>query len=191
VKWLLAFPHYVVLLFLLLGVVFAKLAALFAVLFTGRYPRGIFDYVVGVMQWGWRVQSYVGLLRDEYPPFSLHPAEPYPAVVEIDYPEGGIDRWRPLVHWLLAIPYLFISNLLNMIARLLLFVAAIVILFTEEFPEGLFTLVVGASRWSTRAVAYAWFMTDRYPPWDFDELTSQPAPRPGPAGTPAVTPPAP
>ena len=191
VKWLLAFPHYVALLFLLIGVAFGTLAAFFVVLFTGRYPRGIFDYVVGVMGWAWRVQSYVGLLRDEYPPFDLRPAEPYPATLQIDYPEAGIDRWRPLVHWLLAIPYLFIANLLGMVARLLLFIGGIVILFTEEFPEGLFTLVVGASRWSTRGVAYALFMVDRYPPWDFDELTAQPTAGSGSPGPPVVTPQAP
>ena len=191
VKWLLAFPHYFVLLFLLLGAAFAVLAAFFAVLVTGRYPRGIFDYVVGVMQWGWRVQAYVGLLRDEYPPFSLGPDEAYPATLEIDYPEQGIDRWRPLVHWLLAIPYFFIGHLLNLVSRLLLFVAGIVILFTEEFPAGLFTMVVGASRWGTRGAAYALFMVDRYPPWDFDELTAQPAPGSGSPGSPVATPQAP
>ena len=86
VKWLLAFPHYVVLLFLLIGLAFAKLAAFFAVLFTGRYPRGIFDYVVGVMQWGWRVQSYVGLLRDEYPPFRLDQGQHEPGHAEPNGP---------------------------------------------------------------------------------------------------------
>lgn len=174
VKWFLAFPHYLVLLFLFIGVVLAKIVAFFAVIITGRYPRGIFDYVVGVLNWSWRVQAYVGLLRDEYPPFALRPTEPYLAEVQIDYPEQGIDRWRPLVQWLLAIPYLIISNLLNIVARALTIVAFFVILFTEEFPEGLFNLVVGASRWGLRGFAYAAFMTDRYPPWDFDEITAPP-----------------
>ena len=72
VKWLLAIPHYVVLFFLVVGAFFAVIVAWFAILFTGRYPRGIFDYVVGVGRWGLRVEAYAFLLvTDHYPPFSL------------------------------------------------------------------------------------------------------------------------
>ncbi len=74
VKWLLAIPHYVVLLFLYVGAFFAVIAAWFAILFTGRFPRGIFDYLVGVGRWTNRVTAYaMGLLTDEYPPFRLGP----------------------------------------------------------------------------------------------------------------------
>lgn len=72
VKWLLAIPHYIVLLFLSIGAFFAVVVAWFAILFTGRYPRAIFDYVVGVARWALRVEAYMALLiTDEYPPFSL------------------------------------------------------------------------------------------------------------------------
>ena len=72
VKWFLAIPHYIVLAFLWIGLVFAVIGAWFAILFTGRYPRGLFDYVVGVMRWGNRVIAYAFLLvTDQYPPFSL------------------------------------------------------------------------------------------------------------------------
>ncbi len=72
VKWFLAIPHYVVLFFLAIGAVFAIIAAWFAILFTGRYPQALFDYVVGVGRWALRVQAYVSLLiTDRYPPFSL------------------------------------------------------------------------------------------------------------------------
>ena len=72
VKWFLAIPHYIVLLFLYIAAVFAVIAAWFAILFTGRYPRALFDYVVGVMRWGNRVAAYAFLLvTDEYPPFRL------------------------------------------------------------------------------------------------------------------------
>ncbi|MGI9584376.1 MAG: DUF4389 domain-containing protein [Acidimicrobiia bacterium] len=72
VKWLLAIPHFIVLFFLAIGVFFAVIIAWFAILFTGRYPRGIFDYVVGVSRWALRVEAYAILLvTDEYPPFAL------------------------------------------------------------------------------------------------------------------------
>jgi len=72
VKWFLAIPHYIVLAFLAIGAVFAIIIAWFAILFTGRYPQGLFDYVVGVGRWGLRVQAYMSLLvTDRYPPFSL------------------------------------------------------------------------------------------------------------------------
>jgi Domain of unknown function (DUF4389) len=74
VKWLLAIPHYIILLFLVIAVVVAVIIAWFAILFTGRYPQGLFDFVVGVMRWGNRVQGYAFvLITDRYPPFSLQP----------------------------------------------------------------------------------------------------------------------
>ena len=79
VKWLLAFPHYIVLVVLGIGALFVHLIAFFAVLFTGRYPRGMCDYVVGVHRWGWRVGAYVLCSRDEYPPFTLDDDPAYPA----------------------------------------------------------------------------------------------------------------
>ena len=71
-KWLLAIPHYIVLFFLGIGALVAVIIAWFAILFTGRYPRGLFDYVVGVMRWSNRVTGYALILvTDQYPPFSL------------------------------------------------------------------------------------------------------------------------
>jgi uncharacterized protein DUF4389 len=168
VKWLLAFPHYVVLLVLVIVVAFAKIAAFFAVLFTGRYPRGIFDYVVGVFRWSWRVNAYVFLLTDRYPPFSLADEPDHPARLRIDYPEEGIDNWRPVVQWLLAIPYLIVVWALGVLAGIVAFIGAFVILFTEELPEGMFELILIPSRWALRGAAYSGFMVDRYPPFEWE-----------------------
>lgn len=71
VKWLLAFPHYVVLVVLYVLAAFAWIGAWFSILFTGRFPRSLFDFLVGVLRWGYRVGAYISLLRDEYPPFIL------------------------------------------------------------------------------------------------------------------------
>jgi hypothetical protein len=176
IKWFLAIPHYFVLAFLFIGVVFAHLIAFFAVLFTRTYPSGLFNYIIGVYRWSWRVTAYAGLLRDQYPPFSLADDPAYPAHLEVDYPENGIDRWRPLVAWLLIIPFVIIVWLLSIIARVATFIALLTILFTKQIPPGVFRFIVVAQRWGMRGVAYAMFMVDRYPPFDFDELTEDRAP---------------
>lgn len=164
VKWLLAIPHYLVLAVLLIAAGFAVFFAAIAILFTRRYPRGLCDFVLGVYRWGWRVATYILLINDRYPPFSLRDDPDYPAHLEIDYPEE-VDRWRPFVQWLLAIPYLLIANILQNLAHLLVFFALFVILFTKRFPPGMFDLLLVAMRWSVRGNAYAHFMVARYPPF--------------------------
>jgi Domain of unknown function (DUF4389) len=167
VKWLLAFPHYIVLAILAIGVAFAKIAAFFVVLFTGRYPRGIFDFVVSVFRWSWRVSSYVMLLTDRYPPFALAEDADHPATLRIDYPEDGIARWRPLVQWLLVIPYAIVAGVLHSVAGIVAFIGVFVILFTEELPQGMYELILIPNRWSMRTAAYGGFMVDRYPPFEW------------------------
>jgi hypothetical protein len=168
VKWLLAIPHYIVLLFLIIGAAVAVLISFFAVLFTRNYPRGLFDYVLGVARWAWRVNAYVYLLVDPYPPFSLGEEPDYPARLSIAYPENGIDRWRPLVQWLLAIPYLIVAGILSYVAAIVAFIGIFVILFTKNLPEGMFKLILNPMRWQARGSAYELWMVDKYPPFEWD-----------------------
>jgi Domain of unknown function (DUF4389) len=164
VKWLLVIPHFIVLFFVAIGAFFVAVFAFFAVLFTGRWPRGAFDYLVGTFRWAYRVVAYFHLMVDAYPPFSLADDPDYPVRLEIEYPEH-FDRWRPLVQWLLAIPYLFIAGVLYWLTGVLSFIAFFTILFTKQIPRGLFELMVPGLRWNLRGNAYAYFMTDRYPPF--------------------------
>jgi hypothetical protein len=139
--------------------------AFFAVLITGRWPRGAFDFIVGTIRWGYRVAAYLHLMTDRYPPFSMADDTDYPARVEIAYPEEGIARWRPLVQWLLAIPYLIVASVLYYLTGIITFIAFFTVLFTKRIPRGMFELMLPGMRWNLRGNAYAYFLVDRYPPW--------------------------
>jgi hypothetical protein len=164
VKWLLAIPHYVVLWFVVLGAFFVGVFAFFAVLITGRWPRGAFDYLAGTVRWVYRVIAYVHLMTDAYPPFSLRDDPRYPVRLTIEYP-ARIARWRPLVQWLLAWPYLVVAGVLYWLTGILTIVAFFTVLFTKQIPRGVFELMVPGLRWNVRGNAYAYFMADRYPPF--------------------------
>jgi hypothetical protein len=164
IKWLLVIPHFIALFFVGIGAFFVAIYGFFAVLFTGRWPRGAFDYLVGTFRWAFRVIAYFHLMTDAYPPFSLADDPDYPVRLNIDHPEH-FDNWRPLVQWLLAIPYLFIAGVLYWITGILTIVAFFTVLFTKQIPRGLFEAMVPGLRWNLRGNAYAYFLTDRYPPF--------------------------
>ncbi len=176
-KWLMIIPHCVILLFLWLAALVVTIIAFFAILFTEKYPRSLFDFNEGVLRWTWRVgfYSYSALGTDEYPPFSLASVKNYPADLQIEYPQR-LSRGLVLVKWwLLAIPHYLViyffcggSNHVGLIFVLTVF-AAIVLLFSGKYPKDIFKLVVGMNRWALRVVGYAALMTDKYPPfrlWD-------------------------
>jgi hypothetical protein len=164
VKWLLLIPHFIALWFVALGAIVVVVYGFFAVLITGRWPRGAFGYLAGTARWAYRVSAYFHLMTDAYPPFSLADDAGYPVRLTIEYPQR-IARWRPLVQWLLAIPYLWIAGVLYWLTGALTVVAFFTILFTKRIPRGLFELMVPGLRWNLRGNAYAYFLTARYPPF--------------------------
>ncbi|MFC2077925.1 DUF4389 domain-containing protein, partial [Candidatus Bipolaricaulota bacterium] len=178
VKWFLLIPHFIVMPFLWVGFAASWLLSLFAILFTGRYPRGLFDYNVGVMRWSWRVAyyGYEALGTDRYPPFTLK-AGGYPADLDVVYPER-LSRGLALVKWwLLAIPHYIVTGIFQggagfekcgLIFILTIF-AAVTLLFTGRYPKDIFRLVVGMNRWTLRLWAYVALMTDEYPPFRLEE----------------------
>ena len=171
IKWLLIIPHLVVLFFLWIAFVLLTIFVFFVILFTGKYPRGIFDFNVGVMRWTWRVAfySYSALATDRYPPFSLSTRE-YPANLEVEYPEQ-LSRGLVLIKWwLLAIPHYLVLAFLEGggqvgLTSLLAIFGAVGMLFNARYPADIFRLVLGFNRWALRVVAYASLMTDEYPPF--------------------------
>jgi hypothetical protein len=165
VKWILAIPHFIIV-YLLQGVAGILIViAFFSVLFTKKWPRGLFDFVLQIERWTMNTVVYaLTLQRDEYPPFSGESGA-YPVLLEVDYDEN-LSRWLIFVKWLLILPHLIVLALLAIAAYVVVFIAFFAILFTGSYPRGMFDFVTGVLRWSIRVNAYGhWLMTDRYPPF--------------------------
>jgi hypothetical protein len=169
IKWLLAIPHWIILYFLEIAFFFVWIFAWFAILFTARYPKGLFDFSVGVLRWSWRVSfySYNALGTDKYPPFSVEPNPDYPADLEVQYPERLSRGLIWVKWWLLAIPHWIIIAVFNDLLPILVIIAGIILLFTGKYQKDIFRLVVGVNRWTYRVAAYASLMRDEYPPFRF------------------------
>ena len=198
VKWILAIPHAIVLVFLWLAFVVLTVVAFFAILATGRYPRAIFDINVGILRWTWRVGFYAftAIGTDRYPPFTLADTD-YPARLDIAYPRT-LSRGLVLVKsWLLALPHLIVVGVLTTgiiwwvyepvaggasvrigggVIGILVVVAGIALVVSGRYPAVLFDLIIGLNRWVYRVIAYVALMRDEYPPFRLDMGGTEPFP---------------
>lgn len=189
VKWFLAIPHAVILSLLWLAFAVLTVAAFLSIVVTGRYPAPLFVTNVGILRWSWRVgfYGYSVLGTDRYPPFSLRDVVDYPARLGVTAPPQ-LSRGLALVKWwLLSIPHYLITAAFTATAwssdpstggsgaqprggllQLLVLFAGVSLLFTGQYPRGIFDLVLGLHRWIYRVLTYVTLMHDVYPPFRLD-----------------------
>ena len=162
-RWILMIPSLVVLA-LAGGLILATLPM---ILFRKKYPRWFFDYQLQYAKFSARVTAYASLQMDEYPSTD----EEQSAQLDITYPdaEAELNRFLPLVKWILAIPHFIVIYILSIISAILTFIAWLAIIITGRYPKALFDFNVGVSRWTYRVAAYAFLLTtDRYPPFSLN-----------------------
>ena len=169
IRLILAIPHFIILYFLgaVAGIVY--FIATFAILFTGRYPRGLYDLYLNYLRWSYRVVGYISHLWDDYPPFALG-ATPYPLTFETEYPEHSSRLLNFPIIWvvikgILLIPQYIVVFFLGIVWLLVLFISLFAVLFTGKFPAGMHGFGTGVLRWGARIQAYLYGLTDRYPPF--------------------------
>ena len=137
----------------------------FAIVFTGRHPRGLWDFAQLYMRWRTKAIAYTALLRDEYPPFG---DGDYPVTYDVSYPEQARDRWSVGLRIIYVIPHVLILIFLGVAWAVTALIAWFAILFTGNYPQGLYRFAVGVMRWSVRVESYLLLMRDEYPPFSME-----------------------
>jgi hypothetical protein len=152
----------------------------FAIVFTGRYPRGFFNFAAAYLSYYTRVNCYCYLLTDKFPPFGGgSPGDGYPVQVSVDWPER-LSRLTTFFRIIMGIPALLVLRILQILGQLLAFFGWFVIIFIGRLPKGLFEVMELPARYTTRTTAYLMLLTDAYP-WFQEETLPDPDPWTGPA----------
>ncbi len=164
VRIILAIPAVIVIALISYGIFWLSLATALTILFRKKYPRQWFDWQIAVNRFKARINSYIGLLRDEYPSTDEEQA----VNLDIAYPDATtqLNRVMPLIKWILAIPHYIVIFVLGILSLIVTIIAWFAILIVGRYPRGLFDFSIGVSRWTFRVSAYAGMLvTDRYPPF--------------------------
>ena len=163
-KWLLAVPHLIVISMLSVGVTVAATVSFVITLVTGRYPRPLWEFMAGFHRWTHRVLAYTLLISDRYPPFTLAESPDDAVRLRADYPEE-VARWRPLLAWLLVIPFALATAGLIVAAQVCAVVAGVSIVFTRRIPTWTFEVILNSLTWQNQTSFYALWMCEQYPQW--------------------------
>jgi hypothetical protein len=174
VHWLLAIPHYLVLLAIQIVAVIVAIIAWFAILFTGRLSYSFAGLMTMAVRYQTRITMYVYFLREEYPKFDIDatPADPGTDArlrVSADAALEGRNRLTTAFRFILVIPHWIVLWVLGYAVGVVVFIAAFAVLFTRRWPAGLRDFVVRYERWYVRVGGYAFFLTDEYPPFSLDD----------------------
>lgn len=162
-RLILAIPHLIVVAFWGIAAVFVAIAAWFAILFTGRYPAGMFGFQMGFLNYSTRVRCYLSLLTDRFPPFSGSPDDDYPIRVTAELPEN-LSRLTTFFRLILAIPAYVVQYFLSILEQLMSIAAWFVIIVIGRLPQTLFEIMELPQRYYVRYNAYTLLLTtDRYP----------------------------
>jgi len=167
-RLILAIPHFIVVYFYGIAAGVVVIVSWFALLFTGRYPRGMYDFVAGWLRYSTRVYGYGLLLADEYPPFSGDPSISYPADVDIAPPKESYDRLKVLFRIILAIPVIIINYAMQIVAEVGAFIAWFAIVILGRQPKGLQDMITLGLSYQQRSTAYMALLTEDWPPFTDD-----------------------
>ena len=164
-RLILAIPHAIIV--GLLGIVAAliTLLAWFIILITGSYPAGMGNFVVNWFHWSTRLSGYAMLLTDKYPPFALGPDDSYPVRMGGTLAESGRNRLTVFFRIIMIIPHYIILYFLQIAVQVVLLICWFIALFTGSIPAGMHNFIAGYNRWNLRYTAYAFLLTDEYPPF--------------------------
>jgi len=187
-RYIMAIPLFLVAIVYGIGALFAALIAWFALLFTARYPEGLYNFVASVVRWGARVNSYVYLITDAYPPFDLGEHPEYPVRIPIAARKEKYSRLKVFFRFFIGIPVMLISYALSILANICSFLAWFVIVVTGKQNQGLQNGTTLGVAYSTRASAYFMYLTEDWPPFSQDDDGPALGPS-GPAQPPLAAPP--
>ncbi len=165
---LMVIPHAIILYFLGIATALITLIAWFAILFTGKYPAGMHQFVVNVNHWQFRMSAYVYLLTGVYPPFALGTDESYPARLSGTGETEGRNRLTTFFRIFMIIPHIIVLYLVGIAATVVWIISWFVALFTGAVPAGMHNFLAGVIRWQTRVGLYANLLTDQYPPFSLN-----------------------